>query len=129
MLYNRITIIVLDSVGVGALPDADKYGDAGPNTLGNLARELGGLDLPNLQALGLGNITDIEGVPSSWISALASATGRPTPSSARATNRPRLRIRTIGKKTSDRCGVTTTSKPNWIPPGLIPAGAGSSPRE
>jgi len=54
---------VLDSVGVGDAPDAAAYGDEGSNTLGNLARTVGGLDLPNLQALGLGNIAPVEGVP------------------------------------------------------------------
>lgn len=59
---NRVIIIVLDSVGVGALPDAGKYGDEGSNTLGNTAHAVGGLKLPNLEALGLGNIIEIEGV-------------------------------------------------------------------
>jgi len=60
---ERVILIVLDSVGVGALPDAYMYGDEGSNTLGNTARAAGGLDLPNLGALGLGNIIDVEGVP------------------------------------------------------------------
>jgi phosphopentomutase len=50
-------------VGIGALPDADQYGDAGSDTLGNLARELGGIDLPNLGRLGLGNTHPTLGVP------------------------------------------------------------------
>lgn len=62
---KNFTIIVLDGVGVGELPDADKYGDAGSNTLGNMSRLLGGLNLPNLQKMGLGNITEIIGVPPS----------------------------------------------------------------
>ncbi|MCL6473225.1 MAG: phosphopentomutase [Firmicutes bacterium] len=62
---NRVIIMVLDSVGVGALPDAGKYGDEGSNTLGNTARAVGGLNLPNFEALGLGNIIEIEGVPPS----------------------------------------------------------------
>src|ERR687883_1382488 len=52
----RACVIVLDAVGAGALPDADAYGDAGSDTLGNVARAVGGLDLPSLEALGLGNI-------------------------------------------------------------------------
>ena len=60
---QRVILIVLDSVGVGALPDAGLYGDEGSDTLGNLARALGGLRLPNLQKLGLGNIHPIVGVP------------------------------------------------------------------
>jgi phosphopentomutase len=59
----RCIVIVLDSGGVGALPDADAYGDAaGANTLGNTARHMGGLRLPNFERLGLGHLTDIPGV-------------------------------------------------------------------
>ena len=47
----RACVIVLDAVGAGALPDADEYGDEGSDTLGNVARAVGGLDLPNLEAL------------------------------------------------------------------------------
>jgi phosphopentomutase len=56
-------VIVLDAVGAGALPDADAYGDEGADTLGNVARAVNGLDLPNLEALGLGNIEPLEGCP------------------------------------------------------------------
>jgi phosphopentomutase len=59
----RATIIVMDACGVGALPDAERYGDAGANTLGHLAQLAGGLHLPTLGALGLGSIIEIEGVP------------------------------------------------------------------
>lgn len=62
MDIKRVIVIILDGVGIGELPDADKYGDNGSNTLGNLARVLGGLHLPNLQKLGLGNIAEIAGV-------------------------------------------------------------------
>ena len=58
----RAIVLVLDSVGVGELPDAAAYGDEGSNTLGNISRAVGGLAMPNLQAMGLGNITPIEGV-------------------------------------------------------------------
>src|SRR5512142_1992668 len=57
----RACIIVLDAVGAGALPDADEYGDEGSDTLGNVAHAVGGLDLPNLEALGLGNIAPLQG--------------------------------------------------------------------
>jgi phosphopentomutase len=60
---ERVVLIVLDSVGCGALPDAAAYGDAGADTLGNLSVKLGGLTLPHLQALGLGHLTTILGVP------------------------------------------------------------------
>ncbi len=59
----RACVIVLDAVGAGELPDAADYGDVGSNTLGNVARAVGGLDLPNLEALGLGNVTELEGCP------------------------------------------------------------------
>jgi phosphopentomutase len=58
----RATVIVMDACGVGALPDAERYGDAGTNTLGHLADLAGGLDLPTLQALGLGSILPLRGV-------------------------------------------------------------------
>jgi phosphopentomutase len=54
---------VLDAVGAGELPDAADYGDEGSDTLGNVARAVGGLDLPNLEALGLGNVEPLEGCP------------------------------------------------------------------
>jgi phosphopentomutase len=60
---KRIILLVLDSVGAGELPDAAKYGDSGSNTLGNTARVVGGLNIPNLESLGLGNILPLEGVP------------------------------------------------------------------
>ena len=63
MKIERITVIVIDGVGAGELPDASKYGDTGSNTLSNTARVLGGLELPNMGEMGLGNITPIEGVP------------------------------------------------------------------
>lgn len=59
----RAIIIILDSVGVGALPDAAAYGDSGSNTLGNLAATLGSIPLPQLGRLGLGNITALTGIP------------------------------------------------------------------
>jgi phosphopentomutase len=60
---NRVVIVVLDSAGVGALPDAAKFGDEGSNTLGHISRAVEGFTLPNLRWLGLGNIIDIKGVP------------------------------------------------------------------
>ena len=62
-MTDRLIIIVLDGAGVGAMPDAAEYGDEGSNTLVNTARALGGLHLPNLGAMGLGNLADIPGVP------------------------------------------------------------------
>ena len=54
---------MLDAVGAGELPDAAQYGDEGSDTLGNVARAVGGLDLPSLEALGLGNVEPLEGCP------------------------------------------------------------------
>jgi len=59
---RRAAIIVLDGVGIGEAADAATYGDVGSNTLGNLARAVGGLSLPNLQRAGLGNIAPLDGV-------------------------------------------------------------------
>src|SRR3954462_142168 len=59
----RACVIVLDAVGAGALPDAADYGDEGSDTLGNVARAVGGLALPMLEALGLGNVEPLEGCP------------------------------------------------------------------
>ncbi|MBY0489203.1 MAG: phosphopentomutase [Gemmatimonadaceae bacterium] len=60
--HRRALIIVLDGVGCGAAPDTDAYGDTGSDTIGNVARVSGGLSLPNLQRLGLGNLSEIAGV-------------------------------------------------------------------
>jgi phosphopentomutase len=65
MHMNRVVIIVLDGLGIGALPDAAQYGDEQCNTLCNLAEAVGGLNLPNLRSFGIGNIQGvaIKGVP------------------------------------------------------------------
>jgi len=55
-------LIILDGLGVGGAPDAEIYGDFGSDTLGNMSREVGGLNVPNLAKLGLGNISSIQGV-------------------------------------------------------------------
>ena len=82
---SRFAAFVIDSGGVGALDDAPAYGDApGANTIGNVARALGGLSLPNFARLGLGCLTEIRGVP---------AAGEPRARVAR------LRERSKGKDT------------------------------
>src|SRR6478672_2896253 len=58
----RACVIVLDAVGVGDLPDAGSYGSAGSNTLAHVAEAVGGIELPALQQLGLGNILPLAGV-------------------------------------------------------------------
>jgi len=61
-LTNKVVLVVLDSVGIGALPDAHNYGDEGSNTLAHCASAVGGLYLPNLAALGLGRLGDFPGI-------------------------------------------------------------------
>lgn len=109
----RFVTIVLDSGGVGALPDFTQYGDAaGANTLGNVARRVGGLTLPSFQRLGLGNITSIEGV---------APAGHPKARVAR------LRERSRGKDTItghwEMAGIVTVvpfpTYPDGFPPGVI----------
>ncbi|NMB73822.1 MAG: phosphopentomutase [Myxococcales bacterium] len=73
---RRVVVIVLDSAGIGELPDAGAYGDGGAATLPNLARAVGGLTLPHLAALGLGRIAPIAGVsvaarPEGWFGKMA----------------------------------------------------------
>ena len=58
----RVLLLVCDSFGVGAAPDAPAYGDVGTDTLGNTARAVGGLRAPNLEGLGVGALTDIPGI-------------------------------------------------------------------
>ncbi|MGL6248832.1 MAG: phosphopentomutase [Culicoidibacterales bacterium] len=60
--FKRAFIIILDSAGIGELPDAAKYGDVGANTIGHIAQVKGGLKMPTMQAMGLGNIAPLEGV-------------------------------------------------------------------
>ncbi|NLP43848.1 MAG: phosphopentomutase [Peptococcaceae bacterium] len=64
-MNKRIIVIVLDSVGIGEMPDAWEYGDQGSNTLGNTSEKVGGIRIPNLVNLGIANITDIPLLPSS----------------------------------------------------------------
>ncbi|KKI93083.1 phosphopentomutase [Bacillus sp. SA1-12] len=61
--YKRIFLIVMDSVGIGEAPDAEKFNDLGSDTLGHIAEHMGGLHMPNMAKLGLSNIREIKGVP------------------------------------------------------------------
>jgi len=74
---KRAVIIILDGVGIGEAPDAVSYGDGGSDTLGNVARACGGLDLPRLELLGLGNIRPLKGVRGRGDAAGAWGTMRP----------------------------------------------------
>ncbi len=60
--FDRVFFLVLDSVGIGAMPDAADFGDAGSHTLGHIAEAVGGLQVPHLERMGLGNISPIKGV-------------------------------------------------------------------
>jgi phosphopentomutase len=74
---KRAVILILDGVGIGEAPDAKDYGDAGSDTLGNVARACGGLKLPRLERLGLGNIRPLEGLERRGDAAGAWGTMRP----------------------------------------------------
>ncbi len=79
--FDRVILIVLDGVGAGELPDAESYGDLGSNTLANLAKAHQAksgklLNLPSLEAWGIGNITPIDGVPPRWSGQGEGAFGR-----------------------------------------------------
>ncbi|WP_078413661.1 phosphopentomutase [Priestia abyssalis] len=60
--YKRVFLIVMDSVGIGEAPDADKYNDKGADTLGHIAEHMNGLKMPNMGKLGLSNIREIKGI-------------------------------------------------------------------
>lgn len=60
--FKRIFLVVLDSVGIGEAPDAKQYGDQGANTLGHIAEHMGGLHMPHMADLGLGNIEELQGI-------------------------------------------------------------------
>lgn len=59
---KKAILLILDSLGVGELPDAELYGDKGANTLKNISDTLGGINLPNLEKMGIGNLTDVKNV-------------------------------------------------------------------
>ena len=60
--FKKVHVIVMDSVGIGEAPDADKFGDAGSNTLGHIAEKMNGLNMPNMEKLGLSNIRELKGI-------------------------------------------------------------------
>lgn len=60
---NRVFVVVMDSLGVGAMPDAADYGDVGVNTLGHISEAVENLEMPNLQKLGMANIIPLKNVP------------------------------------------------------------------
>ncbi|KAB2333749.1 phosphopentomutase [Bacillus mesophilum] len=60
--YKRIFLVVMDSVGIGEAPDAERFGDKGSDTLGHIAEKMDGLKMPNMGKLGLSNIREIQGI-------------------------------------------------------------------
>jgi phosphopentomutase len=60
--YKRVFLVVMDSVGIGEAPDAEKFGDKGSHTLGHIAESMNGLNMPNMGKLGLSNIEEIKGI-------------------------------------------------------------------
>jgi phosphopentomutase len=84
-LVPRVLVLVCDSWGVGDAPDAAAYGDDGSDTLGNTSRAVGGLRAPNLEGLGLGTLTEIDGL---------------SPSAERGTGHGRATERSAGKDTT-----------------------------
>jgi phosphopentomutase len=108
----RVLLLVCDSFGVGAAPDATAYGDEGADTIGNVARVVGGLAAPNLARLGLGHLTDVEGVP---------------PAADPGTAHGKLTERSAGKDTTtghwEVCGVVLDRPfpiyPDGFPPEII----------
>ena len=65
MTFKKVHVIVMDSVGIGEAPDAEQFGDVGSDTLGHIAEKMNGLHMPNMAALGLSNIREIQGVEKS----------------------------------------------------------------
>lgn len=110
----RCLLITLDGVGAGALPDAEEYGDSGANTLAHVAAAAGGLKIPNLGALGLGNILKLAGQP---------PVPRPQALYGRLVERSRGKDTTVGHW--ELMGAITSRPfpvyPNGFPPVVIEA--------
>jgi phosphopentomutase len=112
--FRRILFIVLDGVGVGEAPDAARWGDTGSNSIGNVARAVGGLRVPNLERMGLGNVVEAPGVAPN-ASALAHY-GRMKPAAAGKDS-------TIGHWELMGCVVSSPLPvyPAGFPPGVMDA--------
>ena len=120
-MRRRAVIIVLDAVGAGELPDAAAYGDEGSSTLQHVGEAVGGLELPNLEALGLGGVVELDGCP---------------PPLDPVSVAGRLRERSAGKDTTtghwELMGILTPvampTYPDGFPPELIDAFAAATGR-
>lgn len=106
MRIERVFLLVLDGVGVGAQWDTEKFGDGGSNTLGNTARAVNGLRLPTLQRLGIGNIAPIPGVPPA---------DRPSAAFGKAREISQAKDTLTGHR-------EMFSAPRFVPPKTYPAG-------
>jgi phosphopentomutase len=106
---RKVVCLVCDSLGVGGAPDADRFGDPGADTLGHTAAAVGGLALPTLGALGLGQLTDVAGV---------APPARPGGVVARLTERSAAKDTTTGHW--ELMGVVTTRPPPTYPRGFPP---------
>lgn len=111
-MFKRIYVIVLDSVGIGAMPDAHEYGDAGANTLVHIAETKGGLTLPVLASMGLGLIEPIAGVPE---------VSRPTAAFGKMAELSKGKDTTSGHWELAGCPLFTSFPvyPNGFPPEVI----------
>jgi phosphopentomutase len=111
-MVPRVLLLVCDSWGVGDAPDAASYGDEGADTLGNTSHAVGGLDAPNLEALGLGCLTRIEGV---------AATAAPGTGHGRATERSAGKDTTTGhwEMMGIRLDRPFPLYPHGFPPGIV----------
>ena len=61
--YKRVFVIVVDSMGIGEMPDAEEYEDKGADTLGHIAEKQTSFKIPNLQKMGIANLKNLKGVP------------------------------------------------------------------
>lgn len=64
--YRRIFTIVVDSCGIGGAKDAERFGDAGTDTLGHIAETVGNLSIPNMQKLGIANLKELKNIRTGW---------------------------------------------------------------
>ncbi|HWR45233.1 phosphopentomutase [Sporomusa sp.] len=111
-MFKRIFVIVLDSVGIGAMPDAPEYGDDGANTLVHIAELKGGLNLPTLAGMGLGSIEPIAGVQ---------VVSRPTAAFGKMTELSKGKDTTSGHWELACCPVFTSFPvyPDGFPPEIV----------
>ena len=64
--FKRVFVVVMDSLGVGAMPDSANFGDIGVNTLGHISESVDTFTIPNLQKLGMANLTPLKGHGVLW---------------------------------------------------------------